>query len=156
MPVAEARAIVPALHVHNDDPASDRRALQKLAALAERFSPIVGLEEGAAPECLFLDITGCADCFHGEDRLIERARDEFDQQGWNVRIAVADTLGLAWALAHFQESGERRGVSPTCELQERVGLTPRRSPLDLPVAALRLPMDALQTLLALGIDCVGQ
>jgi len=35
----------------------------------QRYSPIVGVEEGPCPESLLVDITGCAACFHGEDRL---------------------------------------------------------------------------------------
>ena len=157
MPVAEARAVVPQLSVHDEDPTSDRHALEKLAAWAERYSPIVGLEEGPAPECLLLDVTGCADCFHGEDRLAERAVGEFRAQGSTVRIAIADTLGAAWGLCHQgsgvrgQESGVRilKPLTPDSCL-----LTPDLRPL--PVTALRLPDDVLDTLAALGFERIEQ
>src|SRR5262249_17531324 len=80
MPVAEARATCRHLAVCDEDPASDLRALRKLAGWAERYSPTVGLEEGPTPSCLLLDVTGCAACFHGEDRLAYRAEREFDEQ----------------------------------------------------------------------------
>jgi protein ImuB len=144
MPIAEAKSIVPHLIVQDVDPLRDRLALQKLAAWAERFSPVVGLEEGDAPECLFLDITGCAACFHGEEKLIKRALDEFRAQGRDVRIAVADTLGMAWT--------QCRPHAP----REAVHHAERDGYGDLPVASLRVPSDALQTLTSLGIERIGQ
>ncbi len=145
MPVAEARAIAPSLEVHDENPPRDRRALERLAIWAERFSPIVSLEEGPAPECLLLDVTGCASCFHGEDRLIQRAVGELHEQGWRVRAAIADTVGAAWALAHHVRSWY---VAPAGETDKTL--------LALPVALLRLPEEALATLADLGIERIGQ
>src|SRR5262245_42086393 len=65
MPLAEAQAIEPALSLHDEDPAADRQALKRLAEWAERFSPLIALEEGEAPSSLLLDVTGCAFCFGG-------------------------------------------------------------------------------------------
>src|ERR1700736_4631075 len=48
MPVAEARAIEPRLDVHEEEPDADLRALQELAHWADRYSPIIGLEDGPA------------------------------------------------------------------------------------------------------------
>ena len=39
-------------------PTADRAALVALAAGCRQFSPVVGLEESAAPESLLLDVTG--------------------------------------------------------------------------------------------------
>jgi protein ImuB len=162
MPVAEARAILPSLTIRDEDPSSDLRALQKLASWAERYSPIVGLEDGAAPECLFLDVTGCASCFQGEDRLIERATSEFRKEGWRVRIAIADTLGAAWALAHYRESRPRSQGSGIRgqESEAASSLTPDSCSLTpdllaLPLTALRLPDEALATLAALGFERIA-
>src|SRR5262249_18041363 len=69
MRLAEALAIEPRLAASDEDPMKDRLALEKLAEWAQRFSPIVGLEEEATPQSLLLDISGCAPCFHGEDPL---------------------------------------------------------------------------------------
>ncbi|MCA1605868.1 MAG: DNA polymerase Y family protein, partial [Acidobacteria bacterium] len=145
MPVAEAKAIEPALWVQDDDPPADCRALEQLAVWAERFSPIVGLEEGPAPECLLADVTGCASCFHGEDRLIQRALGELHEQHWQARAALADTIGAAWALAHHVRSWV---VTPPGEAAQAL--------LPLPVTALRLPDEVLETLAELGIERIGQ
>jgi protein ImuB len=145
MPLAEARASNRHLSVHEENPQRDVRALEKLAAWAERYSPIVGLEEGPAPECLLLDITGCAACFHGEDKLIQRVVRELSERGWIVRAAVADTIGAAWGLAHHVRSFY---VVPPGDTEKML--------LPLPVAALRLPAEAVQTLAQLGIQNIRQ
>src|SRR6516165_3517706 len=101
MPVAEAVAVNPQLLVEEEDPEKDLLVLQELAEWATRYSPIVGLEEGPAPQSLLLDITGCAGCFHGEDRLAERATRELKETGCFACVAIADTIGAAWAIAHY-------------------------------------------------------
>src|SRR5262245_27836793 len=152
MPVAEARATCRHLTVCDEDPANDLRALKKLAAWAERYSPTVGLEEGPAPLCLLLDVTGCAACFHGEDRLAYRAEREFGEQGWLVRVAIADTVGAAWGLAHYLFSGEPKAtVCPAV-----ASGSPQQAARSWPVAALRLPDEALQALSAVGIARIEQ
>lgn len=102
MVVAEAVATLPSLICLEEDLDADRQALIELAAWAQRYSPIVGLEEAIAPSCLYLDITGGADCFGGEEALVHKAHGEFEKNGWGVNIALANTLGAAWAIAHFQ------------------------------------------------------
>jgi protein ImuB len=167
MPVAEARAIVPHLAICAEDPPSDRRALQKLAAWAECYSPIVGLEEGPAPECLLLDITGCAACFHGEDRLAQRALDEFRHQGWLVQVARADTVGAAWALSRQSEvrgqksevrgqKSEVRGQKSEVRGQKSEVSRQGSELLSAACCLLRLPAEALQTLAELGIERIEQ
>src|SRR5437588_1531401 len=73
MPLAEALAIEPRLCAEEKNPDGDLDALRQLAVWAERYSPAVALEGPTDPQSLFLDITGCADCFHGEDELLRRA-----------------------------------------------------------------------------------
>src|SRR5438132_13686301 len=57
MPVAEALAIDPTLGIEETNPERDLDALKQLAGWAERYSPIVGLEEGRSPQSLLLNIT---------------------------------------------------------------------------------------------------
>jgi protein ImuB len=141
MPVAEAVAVECALHVQEKEPEKDVQALGRLAEWLTRYSPIVGLEEGPFPQSLILDVSGCAACFHGEKNLLRRATRELANESWVARIALADTVGAAWALAHFADtpSGETERVL-----------------LPLPVAALRLPSETVDALGKLGIEKVGQ
>jgi protein ImuB len=114
LPVAEV-----AVHVEPHDPQADRAQLEALAQWCDQFSPIVGIEG----DSLVLDITGLP--FNTEQ--VARA---FRQQGFIVRLAVAETIGAAWALAHYDEL--------------------------LPVAALRLEESTIELLAALGIHHVAE
>src|SRR5262245_12403258 len=145
MPLAEARAILPDVVVFDDDPERDRRALERLAEWAERYSPIVGLEEDPAPRSLLLDITGCAAYFGGEDRLAQRAVRELQAEGWIARVAIADTIGAAWGLAHLVR---QFFIVPPGETE--------RTLMPLPITAIRLPPEAIDTLKQLGIERVSQ
>ena len=60
----------------------------------------MGVEAAEPPECLLLDVTGLGPLFQGEAALAEHVRREFRRRGWQVRLALADTIGAAWALAH--------------------------------------------------------
>jgi protein ImuB len=145
MPVAEALTIGRGLRVLDDDPAEDLHTLERRAEWAECFSPVVGLEEGPRPQGLLLDITGCAGCFGGEDQLLEQISQGLRAEGWVARVALADTVGAAWGLARY-------GRTP-CLV--RPGET-EQALLALPIAALRLPLDALHLLTQLGIGRVAQ
>jgi protein ImuB len=101
MPVAEALALDSRLHVEQMNVELDRAALEELAGWSGRFSPIVALGCVERRHALLLDITGCAVCFGGEDRLLDRVVRELCEQGWNARVAIADTVGAAWAVAHY-------------------------------------------------------
>jgi protein ImuB len=129
------------------DRQADRETLHELALQARaRFSPLTALEDAEHPECLFLDIEGCEHLFDGERALLKMLVHYFRTQGWKLRCALADTAGLAWALAH---SGDRSVVIiPPGERE------PCLRPL--PLAALRIPYDDIRTLTELGVERVGQ
>src|SRR5207253_9814520 len=132
MPLAEALSLDPHLDVVEENPEQDREALKRLASWAERYTPLVGLEE-PPPACrLLVDITGSAPYFRGEGNLLARVHKEVALEGWVARIALADTLGSAWALAHY---GRTPCFASPGETEKH--LRP------LPVAALRLPAGAL-------------
>lgn len=145
MPVAEAVAIDPRLGIEEYDPVRDVQALQQLAKWAERWSPLVGLEEGPAPQSLLLNLTGCTDCFQGEEQLLRRALRELAEAGWAVRLAIADTIGAAWGLAHY---GRSPLLAPAGQGEKFLG--------PLPAAALRLPTDTLDLLAKLGLERIDQ
>src|SRR5262249_53507259 len=143
MPLAEAVALHPELHVEPSDPRKDGEALGRLAEWSGRYSPMVALEEIGwlapldprrpalpAPRSLLLDITGCAACFQGEAKLLERVVRELREQGWVACVAIADTVGSAWGLARYGKTPVL--IAPG---QTQKGIDP------LPVAALRLPAD---------------
>jgi protein ImuB len=144
MPLAEAQALVPRLAVHEHDPEADWHGLLLLAKAAECYSPVVAVEEGPEPQGLLLDVAGVAGCFGGEDRLLERAAGEYAEQGWSVRLALADTAGAAWGFSRYSDSPYLAPPGATETL-----LRP------LPSAALRLPAETLALLAQLGLDRVS-
>jgi hypothetical protein len=101
------------------DPAADLAALARLAEHCERFSPIVGWRtvEGprlknqvstwngeletwnsVGPDCLFLDVTGIGVLFGGEEHLAREVIADIARLGYEARVAVAHTIGAAWAI----------------------------------------------------------
>lgn len=158
MPLAEAQALADtlarsasegALYCEPHDPRADRTALQQLAWWCQQFTPFVGLEEDDLPESLLLDITGCAHLFGGEAQMAEHVTAEFSRRDLYVRSAIADTIGAAWAAAHYGPDGPplpcTHGRGETSET-----LNP------LPIQALRLPAAVVEALRALDIRTIGQ
>ena len=131
------------------DPLADLATLQRVAEWCEQFSPLVAIEQPTTyfdrPECLFLDITGLAQVFHSETALAERICRAFARRNLELRLAIADTLGMAWGLAHFSDA-------LVCIAQR--GNQARFAAL--PVAALRLPPAMIDVLAELGIVRVEQ
>ncbi|MGD0897911.1 MAG: DNA polymerase Y family protein, partial [Thermoguttaceae bacterium] len=58
------------------------------------------------PGSLLLDIAGVAHLFGGEAKLAETILRELAARGHSVRAAAADTIGAAWAVAHFGNKDE--------------------------------------------------
>src|SRR5262249_47289990 len=146
MPLAEA-ATLSGAHLVEHDPAADRAVLEQLAAGCEQFSPIVGLEE---PDNLLLDVTGLGPLFGGEQALAEQIVRAFHRRGLAVQLAIADTVGAAWAIAHYgnKKVSDTFSVVPRGKTEEFLA--------SLPVAALRLPEETIEILSELGIERIAQ
>ena len=136
-------------------PERDTESLCELALWCEQFSPIVGLEQceltvgSASPSCLLLDITGLVPIFGSESQLDELIHQAFEQRGYQIRTGVGNTVAAAWALAHFGKGdcGDSEADSvPATEAEVEL----------LPVEALRLPAETIETLHQLGIETIEQ
>ena len=140
MALADARAMIPALGVADDDPAADRGLIEDIASWAERYTPLVGLDANG----LMLDIAGCAHLFGGEDALVADLVARLTAQGFRARAAIADTPGAASAAARFTdiavvpEGGAAKLIAP------------------LPLAALRLDREIVFALDRVGLKRIGQ
>lgn len=128
-----------------DEPRVGRAWLERLAAWAVRFSPIVQpLELSGAPG-LLLDISGGAHLFGGEEALMAHALDGLRRRGVRGRAAIADTVGAAGALA-------LSGRAPACVIppgMQSAYLAP------LPPWALRLDAATERALDELGVRTIG-
>lgn len=124
LPLADARARVPALVTADHDPAADAGLLLRMAGTCERWTPSVALDP---PDGLLLDVTGCAHLLGGEANLRNEVLRRIRRSGFSVRAALAGTPDTARALARFG----RAAVVPLGGEEDAA-----RS---LPVAALTLP-----------------
>jgi protein ImuB len=149
MPFAEAATLAGSTCLHQEgyEPSADRKALEELAVVCGQFSPVVGLDDAAHPDGLLLDVTGLARLFGSEASLAAGVVDELARRGLTARVAVADTIGAAWAVAHFDPRAPVVIVPPG---ETSGALAP------LPVEALRLPEETVGLLHQLGVYQIGQ
>ena len=140
MGVADARAMYPTIEIMEAEPKADRRLLESLADWCDRYTPLVAIE---GTDGLFLDITGCAHLFGGEEKMIEDVQRRLFDQGFDAHVGLASTPGAAWAAARFRSPWL---IAPGDEAET---LTP------LPLAALRLNAEILAGLESVGLRTTG-
>lgn len=138
--LSDARAINPQLDCVHHDLAANNELLEQIARWCERYTPLVAI---SGNDGLFLDVTGCAHLFGGEQALLDDLSSRLQAQGFGACFSIADTAGAAWALSRFSnhkiaKSGLHR------ELLEA-----------LPINALRLPDEQVRGLSKLGLKTVG-
>jgi protein ImuB len=138
--LAQARAIYPALAVEAEDAEADARLLAAIADWCQRYTPLTAV---APPDGLLLDISGCAHLFGGEERLRDDLTWRLTRFGLAASAAIADTIGAAWAIAHFSPMT----IVPSGA--ERAALAP------LPLAALRLPGETVAVMARVGLKRIG-
>lgn len=134
------------IQVRAIDPTADHAALWRLALWATRYTPAVSpWDEENGADGFFLDVAGAAHLFGGEEMLLTDLSGRLARFGLPARLAVADTLGAAWALSRFRAA---LSVIVPSEL-EAEALAP------LPIEALRLSSETCMTLRRLGFKRVG-
>ncbi len=138
--LAQARAMHPALEVVAEDAEADAMLLERTADWCLRYTPLVACD---APDGLTLDISGCAHLYGGEDALVADLSERLEAAGFAYRIAIAGTIGAAWAAAHHGTPGRY-----ACG-DERSLLAP------LPLAALRIEAGTVAALARVGLKRVG-
>lgn len=143
MAAAHARALVADLDVREAEPDNDRVLLERLALHAAlHWTPVASL---AAPDGLWLDLTGSAHLFGGEARFCRRLVRFLQRLGFTARVAVAGTPGAAHALARY--GGDAVTLLPAGAEAQALA--------DLPLAALRLAPDALTAAARFGLERIG-
>jgi protein ImuB len=139
----DARAICPDLMTEPSDPVREAALLRALWRWADSLSPWIALD---APDGLFLDITGCAHLFGGEQAMAAHTRERLTDMQITSRIGIADTKGAAWALARFGQSDIKIADAG----KTAAALAP------LPLEALRLPQKLSSDMRRTGLKRVGQ
>lgn len=138
--LAEARAMFPKIDAIDEDERADAALLEALADWCDRYTPLVALE---GKDGLFLDITGCAHLFGGEESLLNDILRQLFHMGFDVRGAISSSPGLSWAACRF---GKAR-VIPEDMMED--ALAP------LPVNALRIGETTIASLHKLGLKHIG-
>ncbi|HEY8967740.1 MAG TPA: DNA polymerase Y family protein [Puia sp.] len=138
MAVADARVLVPTLEVLDDEEGMTSKLLRQLAIWCIRYTPVVSID---APDGLLLDISGCPHLWGGEKIYIHQIVHTLRSKGYDVRGAIADTVGAAWAIARYGR------VTPIIAPGEHVNAL-----FDLPPAALRIDPLIAGRLQKLGLD----
>jgi len=138
--LAQARAMHPAIEAVAEEAEADAALLEHIADWCLRYTPLVACD---APDGLLLDIGGCAHLYGGEEALVADLGRRLEAAGFAYRIAIAGTIGAAWAAAHYGRPASHAGGA------ERAILTP------LPLAALRLPPPTVAALGRVGLKRIG-
>lgn len=143
--LADAQAIAPELRHADASPAEDQAALDRTGLWALRYSPWVHAQlEEDGTGVLLIDIQGSEHLFGGETALMRDIAARLSARGVETRIAAADSIGAAHALA-------RHGGAALTSLdraQLREGLA------RLPVEALRIGAIA-EALRRAGLKTIG-
>jgi protein ImuB len=137
MVVADARAIFPSLEVLDDDPALSEKLLKAIAEWCIRFTNIVAIDP---PDGIIMDVTGTAHLWGGEEKYINDIHQRLRNRGYDVRATIADSIGTAWAIAHY--GGFTRIIESGKQMEAL---------LSLPPSALRLELNVADRLHKLGL-----
>ena len=141
MAVADARAILPALHIIDDQPDLTDKLLKGIAGWCIRFTPVVSIDP---PGGILLEVTGCTHLWGGEALYLADIVRRIQDFGYHIRAAMGDTIGAAWAVARF---GNGPLIVPN-------GLQ-HAALLPLPSEALRLEPPVVERLHKLGLRHVS-
>jgi protein ImuB len=126
----------------DDKPDLPVKLLTRLAVWCIRFTPVVSIDP---PDGLILDVSGCCHLWGCEDNYATAITEKLNARGYEVRVAMADTPGLAWGIARFGTG--RLIVSSSAQVEALTHLPPE---------ALRLETDNIERLHKLGLHKVGQ
>jgi len=138
--LAQARAMHPNIDTVTEDTEADAALLESIADWCLRYTPLVACD---ASDGLLLDISGCAHLYGGEQELVADLSGWLERAGFSYSLAIAGTIGAAWAAAHYYK--------PACYAcgEERALLEP------LSLCALRLPSATAAGLARVGLKRIG-
>jgi len=135
--VADARILLPTLEVLDDQPERSGQLLRAMALWCIRYTPVAAID---LPDGLILDISGCPQLWGGEAPYLAQIVTTLRGKGYDVRGAIADTVGTAWAIVRYGRT------TPIIEPGATVDAL-----LPLPVTALRLDPGVTNRLARLGL-----
>jgi protein ImuB len=141
MVVADCRAIFPGLEVISYQEDIEKQLLCELSLWCIRYTPVVAIDP---LDGLLLDVSGCAHLWGSEKAYVETIVQQLAHQGFVISIAIADTIGMAWAAARYYQSPAIIEVGNTIAALAQ-----------LPSSALRLEPALTEKLDKLGLYRIG-
>jgi protein ImuB len=142
MPVTKAQVLVPGLVMRDADGAADAEALDRLAAWALRFAPVVAVDPS---DGIVIETSGADHLYGGEEAMLDGLIGRLAMSGIVARAAIADTWGVAYALARYV-------AKPMSIIPPGHG----RSVLEpLPIGALRIPKTTVAEMRTLGFERIS-
>lgn len=137
MVVADCRAIFPDLEVFSCEQDTDRQLLHELALWCIAYTPVAAID---GIDGLLLDVSGCVHLWGSEQEYLSIIVQQLKQKGFTAFIAIADTIGMAWAAARYYQS------PVVIESAETI-----KALIALPASALRLEPGIAEKLDKLGL-----
>lgn len=121
-------------------PAISSDRLTQLVEWCDRYSPLAAAD---GSDGIILDITGCTHLFGEEGNLLLDLKRRLHETGIRSQGAIADTQGIAWALARYGKRFIVYGENAVSALAP------------LPIEALRLPDEMVLALRRLGLSSIS-
>jgi len=178
MQLTQASTLCPEAQLIEQDLQADIESLCSLAESSQCFSPIVGIEQldtqpwaGRSlhqPQSILLDITGIAPLFGGDAKLAAAVHRWVLDQGYWASIAIANSVGTAWALSNYTrrsqiaaDLAEIERLGNTLSLLPAITIAQPNEPIGaaiypLAIEALRLEQATVTKLHRLGIRKIAQ
>lgn len=141
MSLAAALALVPHLETKSRDPQREKQMLERLAEVAQRFTPRVSL---VPPDGLVLEVKGSLHLFGGGQALCRAFESECLGVGVKPVLSLAPVPLAALAGAR---AGKALIVTEPAHLIGQIA--------SLPLATLRWPPEVLQRLRQIGVYTIG-
>lgn len=141
MSIADVKALVSDVVVEGNIEGQECELLKELGEWCIRFSPSVAID---GIDGLLIEITGCCHLWGGEANYLRDLLTRIKERGYQVRGAIADTIGAAWAIARY---GKEKAIIASGEHYHAI--------LNLPPEALRLESSLVQRLSKLGMYSIG-
>jgi len=141
MVLADARALMHNLEVFDDKIGRREKLLSAIARWAIRYTPMSAVEENG----LVLNVSGCCHLWGGENAYLMSIQKRLNEFGYSVKLAMADTIGAAWATSRF--GTERQNIESNMQINAL---------LNFPPAALRLEQETLDKLHKLGFYTISR
>ncbi len=144
--------VLSALFLTPDRKSFPTQSIPRLLKWALQFSPVAALDVPPVDDAedtrywgMNVDLTGSERLFKGDENALNRFEHGLVSLGFKARVAIAPTLGCAWAVSRYDS--ERLKVIEKAEMQEVLSR--------LPLAALRLSKKNEEGLRELNITKVG-